>query len=60
MAHPKHKTSKSVTRKRRTHKKLTAPTLVTCPNCNEPVRPHHVCAHCGHYRGREAVQTEAI
>jgi len=57
MAHPKHKTSKSVTRKRRTHKKLTPPALVTCPNCSEPILPHHACAHCGHYRGRQVVET---
>jgi large subunit ribosomal protein L32 len=60
MAHPKHKTSKSVTRKRRTHKKLTPYGLVTCPNCSEPTRPHHVCAYCGHYRGREVVEVAEV
>ena len=57
MAHPKRKTSKSVARKRRTHKKLQAPTLVNCPNCNEAVRPHHVCAYCGQYRGQDIIDT---
>ncbi len=60
MAHPKHKTSKSVARKRRTHQKLTAPALVNCPNCNEAVQPHHVCRSCGHYKGQEVIDTLEI
>jgi len=60
MAHPKRKTSKSVTRKRRTHKKLTPAALVACPNCNEPVQPHHVCTYCGQYRGRGVLQTAEL
>ena len=35
MAVPKHKTSKSKRDKRRTHKKLSAPNLSTCPDCGE-------------------------
>jgi len=57
MAHPKRKTSKSVSRKRRTHQKLTPIALVDCPNCSEAVRPHHVCPACGHYRGQQVVDT---
>ncbi len=30
-----------------------APTLSECPQCHHPVRPHHACPNCGHYRGRE-------
>ena len=26
-----------------------------CPNCGELKRPHHVCAACGQYDGREVV-----
>lgn len=60
MAHPKHKISKSVGRKRRTHYKLTVPKLVSCPNCSEAVRPHHVCSYCGHYKGQEVIDTLEI
>ncbi len=33
MAVPKRKTSKSKRDKRRTHKKIDAPNLTTCPDC---------------------------
>ena len=54
MAVPFRRTSKAVKRKRRTHDKLTAPTLVTCPNCGEYTLPHKVCKHCGHYNGKKS------
>lgn len=55
MAHPKHKISKSRRDKRRTHKKLSAPTLVLCPQCHEPKRPHYVCLSCGTYKGQSII-----
>lgn len=55
MANPKHKISKSRRDKRRTHKKLSFPALVSCPQCHEPKRPHHVCLRCGTYKGREVI-----
>ncbi len=51
MAVPFRRTSKTRKRKRRTHYKLTAPSLTNCPNCGEPRKPHHVCGSCGHYKG---------
>jgi large subunit ribosomal protein L32 len=60
MANPKRKTSKSVTRKRRTHKKLGVTTLVACPNCSEPMLPHHACSYCGHYKGRSVLETAEL
>ncbi|MGF1553774.1 MAG: 50S ribosomal protein L32 [Paracoccaceae bacterium] len=42
---------------RRSHDSLTPVTGHECPNCGELKRPHHVCGHCGHYRGREVVAT---
>ncbi|MFQ5507835.1 MAG: 50S ribosomal protein L32 [Leptospirillia bacterium] len=57
MPQPKRKTSKSVKGKRRTHKTLSAPTLASCSNCSEAVKPHHVCGACGHYNGREVITT---
>ncbi len=58
MGNPKRRHSRSRGRKRRTHWKLDAPTLTSCPQCHEPVRPHHVCLNCGHYAGRSAVEVE--
>ncbi|MCG8513402.1 MAG: 50S ribosomal protein L32 [Halanaerobiales bacterium] len=53
MAVPKRRTSKARKRKRRTHWKLTAPSLVACPQCHEFKLPHRVCPSCGHYKGKE-------
>jgi large subunit ribosomal protein L32 len=58
MAVPKRKTSKSRRDKRRTHWKTDGPELTTCPECGEPRLPHHACESCGHYRGRQVVETE--
>ncbi len=55
MANPKHKISKTRRDKRRTHKKLTAPNVVLCPQCQEPRLSHHVCLSCGTYNGREVI-----
>ena len=55
MPNPKHKISKSRRDKRRTHKKLSPPGHVLCPECNEPKLPHHVCMTCGTYKGREVI-----
>jgi large subunit ribosomal protein L32 len=57
MAVPKRKLSRSRKLKRRAqHDKMSAPTLSSCGNCGEPVRPHHVCAACGHYGGVEVIE----
>ena len=58
MALPKHKISKSRRDKRRTHKKLTAPNISTCPDCGEATLPHHACPSCGSYKGRSIVSKE--
>ncbi|MCU0521179.1 MAG: 50S ribosomal protein L32 [Anaerolineae bacterium] len=34
------------------------PTLLACEKCGELVKPYHVCPHCGHYRGRQVIQTD--
>ncbi len=56
MAVPKRRTSKKVKNQRRTHKKLTVPGMVECPNCGEMMKSHHVCKECGHYDGDEVVE----
>jgi large subunit ribosomal protein L32 len=58
MAVPKRKVSKSQRDKRRTHKKLDAPNIATCPQCGEATLPHHACPSCGTYKGRTITETE--
>jgi len=55
MALPKRKHSKSRRDKSRTHWKFKVPSLTRCAQCAQPVRPHHVCPHCGYYRGRQVI-----
>jgi large subunit ribosomal protein L32 len=58
MPNPKRRHSKSRRNMRRAHDHLTPPGLSLCPNCQEPRLPHRVCAKCGHYKGRPAVEVE--
>lgn len=55
MAVPKKKTSTSKRNMRRSHHALKGEANHECSNCGELKRPHHICDHCGHYDGREAV-----
>ncbi|MCU0564111.1 MAG: 50S ribosomal protein L32 [Desulfobacterales bacterium] len=59
MGLPKRRVSKSRRDKRRTGKRLTAPSLSTCADCGEPAMPHRACPSCGSYRGRQVVKTDA-
>jgi large subunit ribosomal protein L32 len=52
MAVPKQKSSKARGRKRRTHYKISAPTVSVCPECQEPKLPHRACPACGAYKNR--------
>lgn len=56
---PKRKTAKARQGKRRSHLKLTPPTLEDCPQCHSPKLPHHVCPVCGSYAGREVIETKS-
>ena len=58
MANPKHRTSKSKRDMRRSHDKLTAPNVSTCPQCGETKLPHHACPNCGSYKGRTVIETK--
>ena len=53
---PKKKTPRSRLGKRRSHQRMHAPKLNTCPQCHSPRLPHHVCPNCGTYKGREAIE----
>ena len=52
MAVPQRRISKTRKRMRRTHFKLEVAGLVTCPNCGEMIKSHHVCPKCGYYEGK--------
>ena len=52
MAVPQRRISKTRKRMRRTHFKLEVEGLVTCPNCGEMIKAHHVCPKCGYYAGK--------
>jgi large subunit ribosomal protein L32 len=39
--------------------KLTAPAVVTCGNCGNPVLLHRICPKCGFYRGRQVISPES-
>ncbi|TMK17700.1 MAG: 50S ribosomal protein L32 [Actinobacteria bacterium] len=58
MAVPKKKQSKTRTAKRRATWKGEAPAYSACPQCKQPKLPHRVCANCGYYAGRQAVEVE--
>ncbi len=59
MAVPKRKVSKARRDKRRSNVwKLTAPTIVACPNCGAYHLPHRVCKACGMYNGRQVLKSE--
>ncbi|HYA93817.1 MAG TPA: 50S ribosomal protein L32 [Thermodesulfobacteriota bacterium] len=58
MGVPKRRTSPAKRGKRRAHKSLNAPNVSLCPQCHEPLLPHHICPHCGTYKGREVIKVE--
>jgi len=45
---PKKKTSKTRTRTRRSHKKLSGVNYVICKRCDNPKLPHAACDNCGY------------
>ena len=60
MPNPKRRHSKARGRKRRTHDALKPPAVSECPQCHEAKLAHHVCPHCGFYRGRQVHEVEEV
>ena len=56
MPQPKRRHSRGRRNKRRSHDALRAPGLSVCTNCQQYIRPHIVCPHCGQYRGRKVLE----
>jgi large subunit ribosomal protein L32 len=53
VAVPKRRTTRAKRNMRRAnHDKVSAPTIIPCPNCGEMMVPHRACPACGHYKGR--------
>ena len=59
MAVPKRRTSKARKNSRRANWKLTAPSLMSCPQCHEMKIAHRVCGNCGYYNGKLVVASKA-
>ena len=53
---PFRKTSKTRKRMRRTHYKISANEMTTCPKCGATIKPHRVCPKCGRYKGKNIVE----
>ena len=51
--------SKMRLRTRKAANRWHAPVLGRCPQCNSAAQPHHACASCGYYRGRQVLTIEA-
>ena len=58
MAVPKQKKSKSKRDMRRSHDHIKLPNPTLCPQCQEPILPHHVCLQCGTYKGKTIIKIE--
>lgn len=50
----KRRTSQSK-RERAAHFALKPAQLTSCSKCGKMIIPHHVCPHCGYYRGRDVL-----
>ncbi|MEE2960052.1 MAG: 50S ribosomal protein L32 [Myxococcota bacterium] len=58
MAVPKKRKSHSRTRMHRNHLALKTPGWVSCAQCGELKRLHHLCEGCGYYRGTKFESVE--
>lgn len=59
MAVPKRRQSKTRRDKRRTHDRAPMPAWSICTKCGEMTRPHHVCAKCGNFNGKQVIEVKA-
>lgn len=58
MPQPKRRHSRGRRNNRRSHDGLTAPGISICTECNQRIRPHVVCPHCGHYKGKKVLDVD--
>lgn len=53
------KHTKGKRNRRRSHLALKKTFLAVCGKCEREVLPHHICAYCGHYNGRQIIDVLA-
>ena len=58
MPQPKRRHSRGRRNNRRSHDSLKPPGLSVCTECNRHIRPHVVCPHCGHYKGKKVLDVD--
>ena len=59
MSVPKKRRTKASKGRRASHFALSDSTILACPNCKKPVRPHHACPSCGTYKGKTLAHAPA-
>ncbi|HAH04346.1 MAG: 50S ribosomal protein L32 [Parcubacteria group bacterium GW2011_GWA2_43_17] len=59
MALQSQKRTKSSKKRRASHFALTKINLSQCSHCHQPVQPHHACANCGYYKGKEVIKQKS-
>lgn len=59
MGLPGHRRTSSHKRRRASHFALGKQQLAACAKCKKPVQPHHACAFCGTYAGRQVLAVKA-
>ena len=52
---PKKKRTRARIGNRQSSYVMKTVSVSTCPHCQNPVRPHHMCSSCGYYNGREVI-----
>ena len=57
MGTPKQRHTKGRRDRARVQYELSSKELVQCSNCGARIQSHVVCSKCGHYKGREVVNT---
>ena len=57
---PKRKKPRTRTRSRKAQwfASVKTPAYSSCPQCKKPKLPHHACANCGTYAGRQVLTVE--
>ena len=57
---PKRKKPRTRTRSRKAQwfASIKTPAYSTCPQCRKAKLPHHACANCGTYAGRQVLTVE--
>lgn len=58
MAVPKKRLTSTRSGNRRAHQALKTMPILRCPNCYKSILSHHVCPHCGRYKGEQVMGLE--